>query len=459
MNQNKLYLADLAGFYQRLIQVKEDTIIEPGRLKSDSRNLKAGDVFICLKGENFDGHTFAEEAMRLGASYVIYEADRVSIELPGIQVTDTTLFLGQLGRANRHRCQAKVIGITGSNGKTSTKEICYALFGAALGGSVQKTAANLNNQFGVAYTLLELKTKSKFLICEMGTNHPGEIAYLSKLAEPDCAILVSVAASHIGNFGSVESVAREKIDITQGMSKGKLFIPAQINCLEILQENHRPEVELCQIENSYFTDIRIEAEGTHFSYQGKAYFLPLPGEHQFANLLLAFACLLEFYEEEKELHLALGALAEIKTEGRLAPNLVAGVFLYNDSYNANRASFEAAYELTSSVLKPGARLFIAMGHMAELGEFTLAEHQKLINKMLEKSSNIFFSSDDKSLREQLDGDNRLSCFKNDDQAIEQIVEELKRNLRADDIILVKGSRSAKMERVIEKLTPALKARK
>ncbi len=448
-------LKEIAALYHKLVAVDEsDPLVT---LVTDTRQLQKGDCFLCLKGERFDGHEFAAQALEQGASFVIYEKERVSSELPGLQVADTNKFLGKLALFWRQKVNPLAFAITGSNGKTSTKEILAALFETLYEGKVVKTSKNLNNQFGVPFTLLELQTDTRVLVIEAGMNQPGEIALLSSYIEPDHCLLVSIAGAHLGNLGSVEAIAREKIDLISSMRKGgKLFLPEKITCKDILLAKAREQgATVVETGSEHFENITYGAEKTQFTYEQKAYELPLPGPHQFENFCLAFSAF-AMVAEQQQLHNALADLPAMAfAAGRLRRlETAGGFFIWDDTYNANVASFKAG--VSTITAQKADRLLVAMGAMAELGEFTQREHTELVQWFKTQGVEfLVFSSADQSLAQQVEAawgrQDRLLLLDGSDDSFARAAAKLKQVLKAGDDILIKGSRSAKMERLVELL--------
>ncbi|MES0488456.1 MAG: UDP-N-acetylmuramoyl-tripeptide--D-alanyl-D-alanine ligase, partial [Leptospirales bacterium] len=292
-------------------------------LNHDSRNIERGQWFICLRGEAGDGHEYIVMAVEKGACGIIYESGNdvsfLDPHVKTIEVKDTTHFLGTLARRWRDLMNPVIIAITGSNGKTSTKEMVAFLLGHAYPGKVFYSRGNWNNHFGLPFSLLNLRTEHEYAVIEVGTNHPGEIEYLAKIARPDYSIVTSVASGHIGNFGSVENISEEKSSIVEGMDGGFLSMPETIagrETFETKAAKHNVEVIF---SDQQLNKIPSGGVDTHFQYHDQEYILPLPGAHQFENFKLAVSILVKVGLTQEVL---MDAFSDLKTlsnvPGRLA---------------------------------------------------------------------------------------------------------------------------------------------
>ena len=215
----------LAWIAQQIQGRLEGQDIAVSAVSTDTRQINQGDVYLALKGDNFDGHAFAEAAINAGASAIIASTqlnDSVTSRVPVIYVEDTKIALGDLGAAVKAEIKPKTIGITGSSGKTTVKEMCAAIL--AQRGNVLATAGNFNNDIGVPLTLLRLTPEHEYAVIEMGANHLGEIAYTTNLVKPDVATIVNAAAAHLEGFGSLLGVARAKSEIFKGLGEKGLAI-------------------------------------------------------------------------------------------------------------------------------------------------------------------------------------------------------------------------------------------
>lgn len=277
----------------RLDAVQDDLVYE--RIGTDSRQAGTGELYIALIGERFDGHDFVADAMAAGALGAV--VSRPVAGAGGIQlypVDDTLQALGRLARYRRDRLPARVVGITGSSGKTGTKDLTAAAVGAGL--RVHATAGNLNNQVGVPLTLLAAPEDAEALVVEMGTNTPGEIAILTGIARPDLAVITTVGESHLEKLGSVEGVLKEKLDLVRGLGEGDVAIvgdrPRSLpRTARELQERVRVAGFSSEADDDLRArDVEVDHWGHHrFLWQGQRVSLQLPGRHAVVNALLALA--------------------------------------------------------------------------------------------------------------------------------------------------------------------------
>ena len=422
-------------------------------VSTDTRNIQRGDVFIALQGPNFDGHEFVQRAQESGASAAIV-TKQLDIALPQIVVDDTKLALGLLAGAVKAEVAPLTVGITGSSGKTTVKEMVAAILSRR--GKVLATKGNFNNDIGVPLTLLRLEHDHDFAVIEMGANHLGEIAYTSNLVKPDVATIVNAAAAHLEGFGSLLGVARAKSEIFKGLPGHGLAV---LNADSQFFDFWKSKLRLTKIQSfSLESNSDFYAEDTILGLDGCAQFdlvspfgrvsvsLSLPGLHNVGNALVAAA-----------LAMGVGATLHDVAEGlRYMPH-VAGrlqvkqltnqVKILDDTYNANVASVHAAIDLLSSF---AGRRILVLGDMAELGEKSRYYHEQVGNYakqkgidqlytlgVLSQSASDVFASQGKHFS-QLETLN--------DYMLSQLSGE-----QRDITILVKGSRSAKMERVVSAL--------
>ncbi|MDH5718420.1 MAG: UDP-N-acetylmuramoyl-tripeptide--D-alanyl-D-alanine ligase [Spirochaetia bacterium] len=458
-----LSIKDLISLNPVLVNKENNEKIKT--LQTDSREVKKGDWFICLRGENTDGHKYISQALKNGASGIIYEKTPSNINPEGLVVNNCNLFLGEMARIKRDQINPFVLAITGSAGKSSTKEIAaFFLEHIFSKREVLKTSGNYNNQFGVPYTLLSLKPSHKFAIIEMGTNHPGEIKQLSLWAKPDISIITSISEGHIEFFNSVEDIADEKSDIICGMKKnGFLAVPNKINCLKIIEKKMLTKKIKIKKINKLSDEVKlieISSLGTKFSYKNNEFLFPIAGEFQFYNFLLIWRVLKICFNNNDKfnqgLKKVLDNLSGLKImQGRLQIVKHKKYNIWDDTYNANEASYEAAFQFISNIKKNNNSAG-AFGSMAELGKKSEKAHEKL-GKMAFKYgfSKVFFSYKIKKegnafYRGWISSGGKKSdicILSNNDLDIKSGVSFVKEGLKKEDHFLVKGSRSLKMERV------------
>jgi len=422
-------------------------------VSTDTRTIQAGALFIALKGENFDGASFAEKAIEAGAAGIMINASAQSNAAPAIHVADTRIALGKLAAHWRKRFLTPVIAITGSNGKTTVKEMAAAILRAAsTPDGVLATEGNLNNDIGCPQMLLRLRETHAYAVLEMGMNHPGEIRYLTHLAGPDVALVNNAQSAHIGLMGSVRAIAEAKGEIFEGLGeKGTAIInadDAHADYWRSLNTGRR----LLSFGFSAGADVRGEYEAGEFGgtlhvicAQGSAGIaLQVPGEHNARNALAALACALAV---DVDLQTAAAALARFTgVKGRLqrTPALHGGLFI-DDTYNANPDSTRAALAVLARL--PGHRYFV-LGNMGELGEEGPAMHAQIGLAARESGVERLFGLGELA-REAV---RAFGAGGMHYERIEELLADVENALAPDVTVLVKGSRAMQMDRVVKSLS-------
>ena len=379
--------------------------------------------------------------------------------MPIIRVKDTLIALQQLANSYRKQLPVRIIGITGSNGKTTTKDLVAAVLGSTF--QVHKTKGNLNNHIGLPLTLLELEETTEFAVVEMGMSGRGEIELLSNLAEPEASIITMVGESHMLQLGSREEIARAKAEIVNGMPSGGLFVYNGDEPLieQALAERGLPE-GLRRIRfgsgtgNDLFpTDIRMDADGAYFQINSPGYpelFIPLLGTHNVINALGAIAIGEAFGVSPEGIAAGLRSLqmTSMRIEKLTAAS---GLTVLNDAYNASPASMRAAIDLTEQ-LRGFGRKFLVLGDMLELGEREEQFHRN-IGAMLspERVDYVFtFGRLGRFIADEAVDRFPKACVRAFDDK-EQLAAELGAEVRSDDLVLVKGSRGMRLEHVVNAL--------
>ena len=432
--------------------IGDDSVIE--QVTTDSRTLVEGDVFLALKGPNFDGHRFIEQVSQNGCTAVIVDHP-CDTSIPQIIVENTHKALGHLGAYVRQKVAPKVVGITGSSGKTTVKEMVAAILARL--GKVLATKGNFNNDIGVPLTLLRLQQSHDFAVIEMGANHMGEIGYTTNLVKPDVAIINNIAAAHLEGFGDLCGVARAKGEIFDGLSEQGVALYNQDCQLASKWQWRLTDKKVrkfsCHGKSDVFSsDVLLNEDGcatfTLNTYVGQAYIeLTVPGKHNVCNAVAAAAIALEMGATLEDIRLGLADMLSVK--GRLNVHQLSSNFkLIDDTYNANVESIKAASELLSSF--PGRRVLI-IGDMGELGADARKYHQEVGEHAAQCHIDNLLTLGVLS-QSTTDGFNG----KNGDGAQhfigrEALLEQLKSILTNEQqhiSILVKGSRSAHMENVV-----------
>jgi UDP-N-acetylmuramoyl-tripeptide--D-alanyl-D-alanine ligase len=422
---------------------------------SDSRALKPGDFFVALRGENFDGNDFIEEAARLGAAGALVE--RLPGNLPSnfalVQVKDGLQGLQRLSGKYRETLQTRIIGVTGSNGKTSTKDLTAAVLGQRM--RTAKTEGNLNNHIGVPLTLLKLSSADEMAVVEIGMNHPGEIAPLAGLTKPEGAIITNIGMAHIEFMGSRQAIAQEKGSLAEAVGpEGTVVLNADDDMTPSIARRCRAQVITAGLTGGHVraTEVETLSSGMRFKMhaRGRAVtaMLPVLGEHMVRNATLACAAGLAFGISLEECAAGLHSLQ--LTKGRLQQKEIGGLTVLDDSYNANPDSMIAGIATLAALPGEGRRIAV-LGRMAELGVEAEAGHRRVGRAA---------------------GESHLACVVAVGEEARWIAEEarnagvgkvlhvgdteaaavaLRAVVRRGDLVLVKGSRSARMERVVEAL--------
>ncbi len=424
----------------------------------DSRKVAAGDLFVALSGPNFDGHTFVAAAAEQGAVAVLV-SKRVETDLPQLIVADTRLALGRLAAAWRSKFQGKVIGVTGSNGKTTVKEILACIM--AQKGAVLATEGNFNNDIGVPLMLLRINPELHHTaVIEMGANHIGEISYLTSLVQPDVAVVTNAAAAHLEGFGTLEDVASAKAEIWQGLREDGMAIVNQDDefagyWAELVADHKSLGFGLLPS-----ADISLADGGVHWQISGRSYksrfkiqtpagmidvAMNLAGRHNVMNALAATASALAAGASAAEVQTGLESMAPVNS--RLQPKVTdRGQLLIDDSYNANPHSFRAAIDV---LLQAQGEKILVMGDMAELGA-TAGQHHFRIGEEASKKGVDRLLACGSHCAEAVKGFGAGAVyFENQQALIDGLSVMLAEPAHKDAVLLVKGSRGAAMNKVVD----------
>jgi len=416
---------------------------------TDSRSLVQGELFLALKGPNFDGHRFLNQVVELGCGSVIVD-HQCEVDIPQIVVDDTHKALGKIAAYVKDKVAPKTVAITGSSGKTTVKEMVAAILSRL--GNVLATKGNFNNDIGVPLTLLRLEQQHDFAVVELGANHMGEIAYTSALVKPDVAIINNIAAAHLEGFGDLCGVARAKGEIFEGLSSNGIAI-YNLDCKLAnkwqwrLTDKKVRKFSCYQVADCFCSEVVLDADGcASFKLntdQGSAFIeLTVPGKHNVCNAVAAATIALEFGASLDDIRVGLAEMSPVK--GRLNLHQLTDTFkVIDDTYNANVESIKAATDLLASYA--GRRILI-LGDMGELGAQARGYHQEvgeyakqckiddlLTIGVLSQNTADAFNGHHFSERTKL-MNCLISLLQNEQQPIS---------------ILVKGSRSARMENVVK----------
>ncbi len=420
---------------------------------SDSRALNAGDLFIAIRGEKFDGHDFLADVARFGAAGAI-----VGREIAGlapafalIVVADTVLALHSLAAAYRSALRLTSACITGSNGKTSTKDLCASVFAQRF--SVTRTIGNLNNHLGLPFSILRADSTHDVGVFEIGMNHAGEIAPLAAIARPDIAIITNIGCAHIEFLGTREAIAQEKGMLAEAVGeKGAVILNADDEFTPSIAKRTRARVVtagLCD-GDVRATDIEHLREGTkfriHATGQSVGAELPVPGEHMVRNALLACAAGITLGLSLEECAAGLRALD--LTAGRLTQKTVGGIRILDDTYNANPDSMSAA--LVTLARMPGlGRRIAVLGGMGELGKESERGHRSVgeIAGREKISCVITVGETARWIAEEAENSGVREVIRTTDT--DSAARILHGIAKPGDTVLVKASRSARLERIVQ----------
>jgi UDP-N-acetylmuramoyl-tripeptide--D-alanyl-D-alanine ligase len=416
---------------------------------TDSHKLPAGSLFVALRGERYDGHAYAAKAIEQGAAAVMVEASAGLDVSPAILVKDSRLALGQLAAWHRMNLPARVMAITGSNGKTTVKEMLAAILNAEAGAdAVLATSGNFNNEIGMPLTLLRLQPQHRYAVLEMGMNHPGELTYLSRLARPDAALVNNALRAHLEGLGSVEAVARAKGEIYTGLKHdGVALINADDPHADLWREmaDGRRVLTFGLGQGDVRADYKLLEYGAeltlHTPAGSVATTLAVPGLHNVRNAVAAAAA--AHVLDVSLAGIASGLAAYAGTKGRLQVHpCILGARLIDDTYNANPDSVAAAIAVLAA--QPGSRILV-LGDMGELGP-DAAELHREIGAMAKQAGvdRLLCLGELSRMAVEAFGAGAMYF-----ERIEELLAEIEQALGPEVTVLVKGSRFMKMERVVQ----------
>ncbi len=451
--------AAAAAMSASLVAADECASVGFSGVSTDSRSVAAGELFIALRGENFDGHEFVAAARERGAVAAVVAADAAAAlaadGLPLLVVADTRLALGALAANWRSRFTLPLIAVTGSNGKTTTKEMIASILKAAFADDVLATRGNLNNDIGLPLTLLKLTASHRAAIVEMGMNHPGEIAYLARIARPTVAVVTNAQRAHLAGMGSLESIAAEKGSIFAELDAAGTAV---FNADDRWAELWRAQSAHCRVLNFSFAGAApvtgsYRAHGLEnaltIAYAGETISvdLAMPGAHNARNALAAAAVAFAAGIAASAVRAGLSAFRGIKgrLQRRAAKN---GALLLDDTYNANPDSVRAGIDVLAATV---GKKILVLGDMGEIGEMTAQFHDEIGGYAKSQGIDRLYAFGESAALAALNFGAGGVHFKK----IEALIETLVIELAADTTVLVKGSRFMRMERVADALAESL----
>lgn len=430
----------------------------------DSRTVAAGDLFIALAGPNFDGHAFVAEALAKGAAaaLVTHTPQSTALDAPLLIVADTMTALEDLGRAARRRSAASIIGVTGSVGKTGTKEALRRAFERQ--GPSFASAGSLNNQWGVPLSLSRMPRETVFGVFEMGMNHPGEIDALSRIVRPDVAVITTVEPAHLGFFSSVEAIADAKAEIFVGVEASGAAVLNRDNphfarlaaaarargITRILSFGNHPDATVKLIDSHLYAT----ASAVTASVMGEIvdYCIAIPGHHWVMNSLAVLGAVKAIGGDVGVAAAAMSSIKPLDGRGRRHKIPVAGgtAELIDESYNASPASMRAAFAVLGTAERArGGRRIAVLGDMLELGDEAPRLHAELAGPIAETGIDLVFTvgRDMRALFEALPKRMRGDHAATSTEMAEIVI----RRLRPGDVITIKGSFGSRMAEVVRRL--------
>ncbi|ACG75034.1 UDP-N-acetylmuramoylalanyl-D-glutamyl-2,6-diaminopimelate/D-alanyl-D-alanyl ligase [Anaeromyxobacter sp. K] len=434
-------------------------------VSTDTRTLSPGQLFVALKGERFDAHDHLEAAAAAGAAALVvseaWAAAHPAPPRPALAVADPLAALGAIARHHRCRFGIPVIGVTGSNGKTTTREMIAAIL--ATRGPVLKTEGNLNNEVGVPLTLFGLEDAHATAVIEMGMNHPGEIARLAAIAQPQVGVVTLAAPAHLEGLGTVDAVADAKAELYEGLPAGGIAVVNADDARMLKRgvasgrrmltfasgRGRRGDVVVLEV-------VSQSVEGLRFvlgvgNREVPVHIPGLVGAHNARNAAAAACAAIAVGCTDREIAQGLAAVRPVGRRLRLE-RLPSGVQLVDDCYNANPASMSAALDvLRDLAAAPGARAFAVLGDMLELGAFEAEAHRALGAEAAAAGVAVLaaFGPRARATAEAAGAAGLAETFHTED--LDRLVAFVRERLRPTDVLLVKGSRGMKLERLVEAL--------
>jgi len=423
----------------------------------DSRTTQPGDCFFAIVGDNFDGHDYVDDAFARGAACAVVSKDAEGRKFTSnciLRVNDTVKAFGEFALGYRRQVGFKVVAITGSVGKTTTRQIAYHVLSQHF--RVFTAPKNFNNNIGLPLTLLGADPKDQIIIAELGSSYPGEIAYLTRIARPNIAVVTNVHPAHLAGFGSLQIIIQEKLSISEGLqSDGVLIVNADFERL----------LNTCRSQNTRFTtfgksdgsDIQVKnidstISASRFTIDGTGVFLPLPGLGNVENAVAAFSVCSQFSLTVDDFAHAVKTLPPVPMRTELLR--IGTLTVLNDCYNANPASMKNALDILANLgSAKKRRLVFICADMAELGQQNEQLHAELGADIAQAKVQLllavgrFTEVTAEAAKKSADYDLQTKSFEDTLSACNN----LGKFIKDYDIVLVKGSRAARLEMVIEKL--------
>ena len=427
-------------------------------ITSDSREIDKSNLFIPLIGEKYNGHLFIEELAKkknIVGFLTIREEDRKIAEennTSAILCGNTLHALGRIALHHRNSIAPTVIGITGTNGKTTTKELLYSILENRF--NCHKNKKNYNNEIGVPFTVLGLKKKHEIAIIEMGMNHSGELDRLSEITRPDISIITNVGVGHLQYLKSIENISKAKSEIMNGMKSGsRIFLNRDTQCYNILHDiASSRDLKITTFGLSTCSDIKpewykLDHNKIEIKLMNEIYEIPLYGVHNVYNVVGAIAIAKEFGMENKQIKVALKNFINVDMRSQLIEK---DFTIINDVYNSNPLSSKYAL-LSANEIFPDRRKIAVLSDMNELGEYSESYHQEIGQLIFKHGFDILCTWGEmakdiaKGAKNAGMKEKNIASFTDKNDLIDFILDNLTKN----DVILIKGSRSMNMEEVVD----------
>jgi UDP-N-acetylmuramoyl-tripeptide--D-alanyl-D-alanine ligase len=448
---NPLWLSEIRRITSSELSAA-DPDLQIAALCTDTRQMSPHSLFVAIRGENFDGHQFLQQARDSGAVAALVQdiPPKASEGFPLLRVPNTRAAMGQLARHIRRSLAAKVIAVAGSNGKTGTKHLVHSVLSADRRGSI--SPKSFNNDIGVPLAIFAADPSHDYLVLELGTNHPGEIANLTRIAEPDIAIITNCSAEHLEGLGDLAGVRRENAAILQALKPGGTLIvngddPALLQSVSAFPGNCLT-FGFQKTNDLWVSDAHTSWDGTRFTIEpaGLTTFIPLLGLHNAANAIAAVAVARCMGLTDAQIVASLAAASA--PEMRLQRMEAGGVRVLNDAYNANPASMKAAIEVFVSLPARGRRIAF-LGDMRELGAASATCHREigaLVAKKFRPDVMVCVGAESRAIASEA---MRLGFPA---RKIEQFpdaaaAQSFASNLKSGDVVLLKGSRAIGLEKI------------
>ncbi|MFJ1366119.1 UDP-N-acetylmuramoyl-tripeptide--D-alanyl-D-alanine ligase [Capnocytophaga canimorsus] len=416
-----------------------DLFLKSSGVSTDTRNITPNSIYFALKGDSFDGNNFANEALEKGASFTVIDKPEVKTSEKMILVHDVLTTLQQLAKYHREQLQTLIIAITGSNGKTTTKELINSVLSESF--RVVATRGNLNNHIGVPLTLLSITAKTDIAIVEMGANHPKEIAFLCDIAQPDYGYITSFGKAHLEGFGSFEGVIKTKTELYDYLkNKEKTIIinyddPIQVEATQSYKNRYGFSSQFCEASNVFVT--LEEASPIQVRYNQKIINTHLVGTYNFSNVVAAITFGRFFKMSEEAIKRGVEKYVPKNNRSQLIKK--GGNTLILDAYNANPSSMLAA--IKNVLAMKSAQKVLILGDMFELGASTAEEHQNIADFIAQYPwKAVFFIGENFSRIET-----NYPTFKN----LDEFKDKFSFKNYTQTLFLIKGSRAMALERILD----------